>query len=75
MKKISVLFFDLLRAVTLGYAAQDRILPDSQLTPGVILNVATRGGICVPGYSKFVSHVPEREKRQVYQEDNMQPHK
>ena len=74
MKKIYALFIGLLLIATLVYAGQDRSLPDSKLTPGVILNVA-KEDVCVPGYSQSVRNVPQSEKRQVYQEYNMQADK
>jgi hypothetical protein len=74
MKKISALFLGLLLIATIVYARQDSTLPDSQLTPGVIFNAVTKDDVCTPGYSKSVRNVPGSEKRQVYQEYNMQPH-
>jgi hypothetical protein len=75
VKKIPILFGGLLLLVTLAYAGQDRVLPDPNLTPGEIMSAVTKEDICAPGYSQSVRHVPESEKKQVYQEYNMQPHK
>ncbi len=74
MKKISAIFIGLFFIATFVYAGQNRSLPDSNLTPGVILNV-TKEDVCTPGYSKSIRNVPQSEKRQVYQEYNMQPDK
>lgn len=74
-KKISILFIGLLLLATSLYAVQDKFLPDPNLTPGAIMNAVTKDEVCAPGYSKSVRHVPESEKKQVYQEYNMQPHK
>lgn len=70
MKKISAIFISLLFVAISAYAGS---LPDSNLTPGVVLNV-TKEDVCVSGYSKSARNVPQREKKQVYQEYNMQPH-
>lgn len=72
MKKTLAIFIDLLFIATFVYAAQDRSLPNPDLTPGVILN-ATKEDVCTSGYSKSVRNVPQSEKRQVYKEYNMQP--
>ena len=72
MKKILSGFIGLLFITTFVYAAQDRSLPNPDLTPGVTLNV-TKEDICTPGYSKSVRNVPQSEKRQVYEEYSIKP--
>jgi hypothetical protein len=74
-KKLTTLFISLLLFTASVYAGQNRALPDPNLTPGVIMSAVTKGEVCTPGYAKSVRHVPESEKKQVYQEYNMQPHK
>lgn len=74
MKKIFAILIGSFLVVTFVYAGQDRSLPNLDLTPGVTLNV-TKEDVCVKGYSKRVRNVPQSEKRQVYQEYNMQPDK
>ncbi len=49
------------------------LLPDSTMTPGATLPVAT-GDICVSGYSQKVRNVPADVKRQVYAEYGITNH-
>src|SRR5512143_2004498 len=49
-------------------------LPNSQLTPGDVLDVTT-SDICVPGYSSKVRDVPTSVKTQVYHEYGIPSHK
>lgn len=54
--------------------ADDPILPDPKLTPGVALNV-TKEEVCTPGYSKNARHVSVQTKRQAYLEYGIKTHK
>lgn len=49
------------------------LLPDSKMTPGATLPVAT-GDICVSGYSQKVRNVPADVKQQVYAEYGITSH-
>lgn len=71
---LSVFIFLFFALSSFVYARQDKSLPDSNFTPGVILSGVTKEDVCTPGYSKSARNVPESEKRQVYREYNMQSH-
>ncbi len=49
-------------------------LPDKDCTPGQVFDEVTKEQICVPGYSKSVRNVPEKEKNEVYTEYNITSH-
>jgi hypothetical protein len=53
--------------ITAVCAAQDPVLPDPRLSPGLALDVSTTT-LCTPGYPATVRHVPESEKKAVYRE-------
>ncbi len=52
----------------LGRSGEDRLYPNSSLTPGDVFPNATSQDVCVSGYSSSVRNVPISEKKQVYQE-------
>mgnify|MGYP003325288361 FL=1 len=51
--------------------AEDPILPDSVITPGVFDSTATVEQICVKGYSATVRHVTDKQKDEVFKEYNI----
>ena len=60
--------------LTTSAYARELYLPNHILTPGDTLVVSEKD-LCKSGYSATVRNVPESEKKQVYEEYNMQPDK
>ena len=52
--------------------AEDPILPDSVITPGIFNSTATVEQICIKGYSATVRHVTEKQKNEVFKEYNIE---
>mgnify|MGYP006276210833 CR=1 FL=1 len=51
--------------------AEDPILPNSNMTPGIFLADATLDKICEKGYTATVRHVTDKQKDEVFQEYNI----
>lgn len=49
-------------------------LPDTACTPGAVIKTATKGQVCVSGYSSTVRNVPVSEKNAVYVEYGIANH-
>jgi hypothetical protein len=62
------------RTKTSGCVVQGK-LPDPACTPGAIIATATKGEICVLGYSKKVRDVKTAQKKQVFAEYGIVLHK
>jgi hypothetical protein len=59
--------------LTFGEAkAQDPILPNPEITPGVFMADATLDKICQKGYSATVRHVTDKQKDEVFKEYNLE---
>jgi hypothetical protein len=52
--------------------AEDPILPNPEMTPGVFMTEATLDKICVKGYSATVRHVTDKQKDEVFKEYNLE---
>ena len=52
--------------------AENPILPDSQLTPGIFIHDATTDIICQKGYTATVRHVTDKQKNEVFKEYNLE---
>ena len=62
------LFMILFLFVSTPAWAEDPILPNSELTPGVFDSTATVDTICKKGYTATVRHVTDKQKDEVFKE-------
>ena len=68
MKKLILMMF-----LSSTAFAQAPMLPDRNVTPGVIIAHANKNVICVSGYTSTVRNVPESVKKQVFDQYNIDP--
>ena len=52
--------------------AEDPILPNSNMTPGIFLADATLDKICEKGYTATVRHVTDKQKDEVFKEYSLE---
>jgi hypothetical protein len=72
LRPFSILISAALSLCSIQVHAEDRVLPDPKLTPGVALTIDA-AVICQPGYSKSVRHTSGQRKHQVYAEYGVNP--
>ena len=55
------------------FAKDVPLLPDSNLTPGAVLESSTKDKVCTPNYTATIRNVPSSIKNKVFQEYNLTP--